>query len=258
LLAAIRPAGQDFPVLLHVVGATVAFGGLLASVSALALARGQVRLLRLGYFSLVVVALPGWILMYLAGLWIYHDQGWNSLPSQLKDPAWLRIGFGVAEYGGLVFLAILVVGGVGIRRLGRRSGSARLLNVTLGGAAVLALAYVVAVWAMAGKPGQASAATAASGSQVGSTTGATRVTVDASEFKFVLSRTNVRHGNVLFTVVNQGKIAHDFSIDGRTTPLISPGKSSELAVSLPVGSFFYLCTVPGHAAAGMKGTLTAD
>jgi len=67
VLGAIRPAGQDFPVLLHIVGATIVFGALLASVSSLALARGQVRLLRVGYFSLLLVALPGWILMRLSG-----------------------------------------------------------------------------------------------------------------------------------------------------------------------------------------------
>src|SRR6266513_2542300 len=31
MLAAIRPPGQDFPVLLHIVGATIVFGALLAS-----------------------------------------------------------------------------------------------------------------------------------------------------------------------------------------------------------------------------------
>ena len=40
MLAAIRPAGQDFPVLLHIVGATIVFGALLASATSLALARG--------------------------------------------------------------------------------------------------------------------------------------------------------------------------------------------------------------------------
>ena len=251
MLAAIRPAGQDFPVLLHIVGATVAFGGLLASVSALALARGQARLLRLGYFSLLLVVLPGWILMLLAGEWIYHEQHWSSLPAKVKNPTWLQIGFGVAYWGGLVFLVILVLGGVGIRRLRSGRGSAGLLNATLAGGTVLALAYVVAVWAMAGKPGQPTV----SASSPSPAAGATAVTVDASEFKFALSRPSVPRGTVAFTLLNKGRIAHDFSIDGKTTTLVPPGKSTVLNVTLPAGSFFYLCTVPGHAAAGMKGTL---
>ena len=152
MLGAIRPAGQDFPVLLHIVGATIVFGALLASVSSLALAHGQVRLLRVGYFSLLLVALPGWILMRLSGEWIYRKQGWNSLPQGLKDPTWLGIGFGVAEYGGLLFLVALILGGVAVRRLRSGRSGAGLLRITTGIAFVLALAFVVAVWAMTGKP----------------------------------------------------------------------------------------------------------
>ena len=40
-------------------------------------------------------------------------------------------------------------------------------------------------------------------------------------------------------------------------PLIAPGETAKLVVSFTrAGSFPYLCTVPGHAAAGMKGTFT--
>jgi uncharacterized cupredoxin-like copper-binding protein len=258
MLAAIRPAGQDLPVLLHIVGATLAFGALLASASFIALARGQVRLLRLGYFSLLFVALPGWILMRIAGEWIYRKQGWSGLPNEFKHAAWLRIGFIVADGGGILFLVALVLGGIGVYRL--RSGkSADLLRVTMVIAVVLALAYVVAVWAMTGKPGQPSlsaAAPTAPGAPAGNT--ATTVTVTASEFKFELSKTTLPHGNVIFTMVNKGKLAHDFSINGKTTSLVSPGKSTKLTVMLKAGTFVYLCTVPGHAGAGMKGALTVN
>jgi uncharacterized cupredoxin-like copper-binding protein len=114
------------------------------------------------------------------------------------------------------------------------------------------LGFVVAVWAMTGKPGQPSAAAAPSSAAQAAAT----VDVAAKEFKFTLSKVSVPHGTVAFVVVNRGKIAHDFSIDGKTTPLIPPGKSAKLVVVLPAGKLSYLCTVPGHAAAGMKGTLT--
>ena len=61
---------------------------------------------------------------------------------------------------------------------------------------------------------------------------------------------------VTFTVLNKGHVSHDFKIGGKKTALISPGKSAKLAVLLKPGKAAYLCTVPGHAAAGMKGTLT--
>jgi uncharacterized cupredoxin-like copper-binding protein len=85
---------------------------------------------------------------------------------------------------------------------------------------------------------------------------ATAVTVTASEFKFKLSKLSVPHGTVVFTVVNKGKIPHDFKINGKKTALVKPGKSAKLTVTFKAGKFKYLCTVPGHAALGMKGTLT--
>jgi uncharacterized cupredoxin-like copper-binding protein len=84
----------------------------------------------------------------------------------------------------------------------------------------------------------------------------TAVTVTATEFHFKLSKTSVPHGSVTFTVVNKGKLSHDFKIGGKKTPLIKPGKSAKLTVTLKKGKAAYLCTVPSHAAAGMKGTLT--
>jgi len=253
VLAAIRPAGQDFPVLLHIVGATIVFGALLASVGSLALARGQIRLFRIGYFSLLFVALPGWILMRLSGEWIYRKQGWNDVPDQLKDPTWLRIGFGVADWGGLLFLVALVVGGVAVLRMRSGKSGSGLLKATMSIAVVLAVGYVGAVWAMTGKPNYEEAApaqAAVTGAQ------ATAVAVTAKEFRFTLSRTTVPHGETVFTVVNHGQVAHNFWIDGNATPQIQPGHSATLRVTLDRGTFTYVCTVPGHAAAGMKGSLT--
>jgi uncharacterized cupredoxin-like copper-binding protein len=255
LLAAIRPAGQDFPVLLHIVGATIVFGALLASATSLALARGEVRLLRLGYFSLLLVGLPGLILMRLSGEWIYRKQGWDDLPENLRDVAWLRIGFVVADGGAILFLLALVAGGVGISRLRRGKGGAGLLKVTMVSALVLAVAYVVAVWAMTGKPGKPSLGAAAPSAVSTGTAGAT-VSVTATEFSFRLSKASVPHGKVVFTVANRGKVGHDFSIGGKTSSLVAPGKSTTLTVRLEAGKLLYVCTVPGHAAAGMKGNLT--
>ena len=83
-----------------------------------------------------------------------------------------------------------------------------------------------------------------------------RVTVVAREFSFKLSRRTVRVGTVIFKVVNKGKLSHDFKIAGKKTPLIKPGKHAALKVVFKKkGNYAYVCTVPGHAAAGMKGVL---
>jgi hypothetical protein len=152
LLAAFRPDEQSFALLLHLVGATVVFGALLASATSLALARGETRLLRLGYFSLLLVGLPGLILLRVAGEWLYRLQHWDKLPEQFDEPAWLRIGFVVTDWGGLLFLIALALGGVGVYRLGKGKGGAGLLKATMVIAMVLIVAYAVAVWAMTGKP----------------------------------------------------------------------------------------------------------
>jgi uncharacterized cupredoxin-like copper-binding protein len=39
------------------------------------------------------------------------------------------------------------------------------------------------------------------------------------------------------------------------TPLVAPGQSATLRLTLDRGKFTYVCTVPGRAAAGMKGAL---
>ena len=81
-----------------------------------------------------------------------------------------------------------------------------------------------------------------------------KVNVAASEFKFVLSKKTARRGIVVFKIKNVGKLSHDFEIKGRKTKMISPGQTATLRVTfLRKGSYPYKCTVPGHAAAGMKG-----
>jgi uncharacterized cupredoxin-like copper-binding protein len=88
---------------------------------------------------------------------------------------------------------------------------------------------------------------------------ATTVTVTAgkpTEFHFTLSKKSAAKGSVTFKIVNKGKLAHDFKIGGKTSKMVQPGKSTTLKVTLKAGKQKYECTVPGHAAAGMRGTLT--
>src|SRR3954464_3083613 len=86
----------------------------------------------------------------------------------------------------------------------------------------------------------------------------TRITVAASEFKFGFSKRSIpATGTVIFTVVNKGKISHNFKIAGKTTPNLLPGKSAKLTVRFTKkGHYAYVCTIPGHAGAGMKGTFS--
>ena len=82
--------------------------------------------------------------------------------------------------------------------------------------------------------------------------------VKGREFRFTLSSKSVaKPGTVTFNFTNTGTVAHDFKIDGKTTPLVQPGHTAKLVVRFrKAGKFSYLCTVPGHAAAGMRGVFT--
>ena len=83
----------------------------------LLLARGEARLLRLG----LLLASPRDAARVdpdaARGAVVFNLQNWSDLPSNLDDPAWLNIGFIVADWGGVLFLISLVVGAVGLRRL---------------------------------------------------------------------------------------------------------------------------------------------
>jgi hypothetical protein len=150
VLAAIRPDSWNFPLLVHVFGAMVAVGGLVTAAAALSLAKGEARLMRFGYWSLLAISLPGWILMRIGAQWIYSKEHWDDLPDRLI-PSWIGIGFLIADIGGLILLVSLIVGGIGVYRMRRGKGSG-LLRVTMILAIVLLAAALVAVWAMAGKP----------------------------------------------------------------------------------------------------------
>ena len=87
---------------------------------------------------------------------------------------------------------------------------------------------------------------------------ATTVTVTIKNFKFTLSKKSATHGKVKFVVTNKDSIKHDFKIAGKKTPLLGKNKSASITVTLTKGKkYTYICTVPGHAAAGMKGTFKA-
>jgi uncharacterized cupredoxin-like copper-binding protein len=83
----------------------------------------------------------------------------------------------------------------------------------------------------------------------------TTVQVKGGEFFFRLSTKSAKKpGKVTFVFKNIGHVLHDFKINGKQTPLIQPGKTAKLVVTFKKkGKYPYLCTVPGHAEAGMKG-----
>ena len=122
---------------------------------------------------------------------------------------------------------------------------------------MMVVAVLAVATAVLGPPALAGVRQTSAAQAAGEASLLARVNVTASEFKFVLSAKSARRGLVSFNVKNVGKLGHDFQINGRKTRVLSPGQSTTLRVTfLRKGHYPYICTVPGHAAAGMKGVFT--
>ncbi len=84
-----------------------------------------------------------------------------------------------------------------------------------------------------------------------------RVAVGMAEFRFTLAPKTVRKNVVVtFALTNRGTIGHDFRVGGKKSAILAAGKKGTLKVTFKkAGRLPYLCTLPSHAAAGMKGVL---
>jgi uncharacterized cupredoxin-like copper-binding protein len=84
-----------------------------------------------------------------------------------------------------------------------------------------------------------------------------KYTVTAVDFRFVKMPKTVAAGTHTFTLVNKGSAMHDLKLAGKKTKILAKGQRGSFTVALKRGKrYAFLCTVPGHAALGMKGTLT--
>jgi phosphoglycerol transferase MdoB-like AlkP superfamily enzyme len=150
MLAAIRPDDWNFPLLVHVLGATLLVGGLVTAVTALLLGwrHDSPFYARFGFRALLFIALPAWFLMRIGAEWIYSKEGFTGE----DEPGWLGIGYITADLGGILLLLSIILTGLGVRQLRGERETSVLVRSGSVLATVALLAYIVAVWAMSGKP----------------------------------------------------------------------------------------------------------
>jgi nitrite reductase (NO-forming) len=128
--------------------------------------------------------------------------------------------------------------------------------------AVAGLALTTACSSGAAAAGNAPGVTATPAST--SPTGAQQVSVEVgNSMSFAPATISVRAGQpVELTLRNGGLIPHDFSLaEGVSQAVkIEAGGGSSASATFTIdrpGSYTFTCSVPGHEAAGMKGTITA-
>jgi uncharacterized cupredoxin-like copper-binding protein len=88
-------------------------------------------------------------------------------------------------------------------------------------------------------------------------------TITLTEFQIKPKGVTFQAGQpVTVTIVNSGKVEHNLKLDPAVTdtPLpevLKPGERATVSFTpKTTGTFQYACTIPGHAPAGMTGSIT--
>jgi plastocyanin len=67
-------------------------------------------------------------------------------------------------------------------------------------------------------------------------------------------------GEVTLVMENPSSLEHNIAVKGdgldEKGPVVGEGETSEVTVNLEAGEYTFYCSVPGHEAGGMEGTLT--
>lgn len=118
-------------------------------------------------------------------------------------------------------------------------------------------------------PTTATTATATAGTTAttpGAPSAGGAVEVDADPggtLAFIQTTLTTTAGPVTITLTNASPIPHNIAVrggavDSPPSDTIQGGDSAALTVDLPAGRYEFYCEVPGHEAAGMKGTLIVE
>ncbi|HEY6961809.1 MAG TPA: hypothetical protein VI408_07990 [Gaiellaceae bacterium] len=133
LLAFSRPF---WPLFLHVLGAMLLYGAVIAALVVAATGRARATLTSL------IVAVPCFVLLRVFAQIILNDENYA------KDPTWVGIGFMASDLGLLILLV-----SIGVAFWWTRSGKAVAGRIAAGLSAVYLVLLTVAMLAMSGKWG---------------------------------------------------------------------------------------------------------
>jgi plastocyanin len=120
-------------------------------------------------------------------------------------------------------------------------------------------ALALTVTAALGVAGIAGVATAARESATATRT----LTASGSALAFSKKKLTAPRGQVKLVLNNKSTIKHNVSIKGnglaaKKGKVVGRNGVSTVSAAVKPGKYTYFCSVPGHEAAGMKGTLTVS
>jgi mono/diheme cytochrome c family protein/azurin len=123
-------------------------------------------------------------------------------------------------------------------------------------------AYVAKVVARPGKDAGLLATAvqpAGSGKPVAAKNGVLSIAADPTgQLAFVAKQATAPAGALTIEMPNESGVPHDLTIDGKgKTATVTNGKP-KFQATFAAGKYTYYCSVPGHRAAGMEGTLTVQ
>jgi hypothetical protein len=148
-LAAIRPDEWNLPLFLHVLGAFTMVGALTMAASYLFAARrdGSLELTRLGYRSLLIGALPAFLVNRITAQWLASEEGLED-----SEATWITLGYLSTDLGLLLLIAATVGAGLAVRRAGRSDPPGGGITLAAWLVSALIAIYAVVIWVMATKP----------------------------------------------------------------------------------------------------------
>jgi plastocyanin len=117
--------------------------------------------------------------------------------------------------------------------------------------------------APAATPTTSSAATAASGALGGAAQTVALAANPEGQLKYDKTSATVKAGRVNIVFTNMAPLEHNVTVESSShaaegaTPTFKGG-SKTLSLTLKPGTYKFFCSVPGHRAAGMEGTLTVQ
>jgi plastocyanin len=83
---------------------------------------------------------------------------------------------------------------------------------------------------------------------------------ESGALKFQKDSLTAPAGEVTLVMENPSPVDHNIAVKGdgidEQGPIVGQGETSQVTVMLEPGEYEFYCSVPGHEAAGMEGTLT--